>query len=112
MSGPEAGQRSACAALVVAIGDGLRPIGTVVIAFTVESRIGHRGLSTLANGYGPFESTLLLDYPLPRRAPQSLGDVEQLNVPTKYDGWQVETIDLNDLSAIVMSVRRWMEGVQ
>ncbi len=112
ISGPEAGQRSACAALVAANTDGLRPVGTVVIAFTVESRIGHRGLSTLANGYGPFDRTLLIDYPLTRRPPEGLGNVERLRVPTKYDGWQIETIDLNDVSAAVTKIRRWMEGTQ
>jgi putative aminopeptidase FrvX len=112
LSGLHAGQRSACAALIAAHRDAPRLTGSLVVAFTVESRIGHRGVYTLLNGYGPFESTLLVAYHGPRQMEDGFGDVVRMGVETRYTGWQVETVDLTELQPLVRSIREWMRGTQ
>lgn len=113
LAGPEAGQRGSCAALAQAYLDRPRARGTVVAAFVVESRIGHRGLSTLTNARGPFDATLLLDYPAPDGLiTASYGAVERVQTPTRYNGWAVETVGRSDLEAILARIKNWMEVEQ
>jgi putative aminopeptidase FrvX len=111
LAGPEAGQRGSCAALAQAYLDRPRARGTVVAAFVVESRIGHRGLSTLTNARGPFDATLLLDYPAPERLiTESYGSVERVRMATRYDGWPVETVARTELEVILARIKNWMEA--
>lgn len=111
LAGPEAGQRGSCAALTRAYLDRPNVQGTVTIAFTVESRLGHRGLSTVMNARGPFDATLLLDYPLPERLSfGDLGTLEHWALDTSYDGLPIETIDLADVEALTARIDQWMEG--
>jgi hypothetical protein len=85
----------------------------VILAFLVESRIGHRGLSTLANARGPFEETLLLDYPAGDRfLTESYGSVERVQLSTSYDGWPVETVSSADVEVLVARIKNWMEADQ
>lgn len=107
LAGPEAGQRGSCAALARAYLNRPTTVGTVVVAFTVESRIGHRGLTTLSHTRGPFQETLLLDYP-PRGNLEALGTMNSRALETRYDGWQVETIDLADVESMAESISQWM----
>ena len=107
LAGPEAGQRGACAALARAYLNRPEVTGTVVIAFTVESRIGHRGLTTLTKTRGPFDATFLLDYPL-RGDLDALGTLNSQSLETRYDGWQVETIDLANVESMAERITRWM----
>ena len=107
LAGPEAGQRGSCAALARAYLNRPEVVGTVVVAFTVESRIGHRGLTTLTHTRGPFEATLLLDYPL-RGDVVALGTLTSETLATRYDGWQVETIDMADVESMAERITQWM----
>jgi putative aminopeptidase FrvX len=110
LAGPEAGQRSSCAALARAYLDRPRVHGTVILAFVVESRIGHRGLSTLTNARGPFEETLLLDYPGDDRFfTEAYGSVERVQLSTRHDGWPVETVSSADVEALLARIKSWME---
>ena len=95
MAGPNAGRRSACAALAEAATTA-PGAGRVVIAFTVEQELGQRGLRTLANIGGPFERTIFVDG-VPggagniversdttmARALPALGTVTRLGLPTR-----------------------------
>lgn len=110
LAGSEAGQRGSCAALARAVMNRPDVRGTVVAAFVTESRIRHRGLLTVANRHGPFTETILLDYPAPRTLPDLLGNVEGRDLPTRYDGWPVETIDLRDVTRLTRSLMEWMGG--
>ncbi len=107
LAGTEAGQRGSCAALARAYLNRPQVAGTVVVAFTVESRIGHRGLTTLTRTRGPFDATLLLDYPL-RGDLAALGTLDSQRLETRYDGWQVETIDLADVESMAERITQWM----
>ncbi len=108
LAGPESGQRGSCAALARAIMN--RPVthGTVVSAFLVESRIRHRGLMTVANGHGPFEQTLLLDYPAPASPPEMFGTVEERRLEARYEGWAAETIDLREVRTLTRRLEAWI----
>ena len=110
LAGPEAGQRGSCAALARAVMDRPTVRGSVVVAFVVESHVGHRGLMTVANAHGPFEETFLLAYPGPANLPESLGRVERRGLTARYKGWPVETIGLRDVAALTQSLKSWMEG--
>lgn len=117
VAGPEAGQRGACAALVAAARaavarNNYQLHGQLVIAFAVESRIGHRGLGTLLNLRGPFQETLLVDYPEPRRFPlaERMGEVTRLTLETRYEGLAIETISLADVESLSKRIEAWLEG--
>jgi len=119
LAGPFAAQRASCAALAQVYLQSPRATGTVVLAFTVESRLRHRGLATIANGIGPFEGTLLLDYPFNDRFPlerqfgeaERLGTVERANLTTLYTGTRVETVDLAEVRATAERITAWI-GVE
>jgi hypothetical protein len=123
LASPMAGRRAACAALMtVARGwiAGRSPRGSVTVAFVVEQQLGQRGLGTLANERGPFESTLLADgWPrmdgletlehdadLAQRWP-ALGTVWRLRLPTRYSGTPVETVSLQQTHALWARVESW-----
>ena len=110
LAGPESGQRGSCAALARAIMNRPNARGTVVAAFVVESHIRHRGLMTVANAHGPFDQTLLLDYPAPESLSEMFGSVEERGLDTRYEGWPVETIDLREVRALTRSLQRWIGG--
>lgn len=118
IAGPFAAQRASCAALARVYLQSPRTSGTVVLAFTVESRMRHRGLATIANGTGPFEGTLLLDYPFTDRAPLErqfrdaarLGTVQRMSMSSRYTGTAVETVDVRDVRATVDSIMGWIGG--
>ncbi len=110
LAGPESGQRGACAALARAVMNRPNAQGTVVAAFVVESHIRHRGLMTVANAHGPFEQTILLDYPAPRSLADMFGSVEARGLETRYEGWPVETIDLREVRALTRSLESWIGG--
>ena len=84
--------------------------GTVVAAFVVESHIRHRGLMTVANAHGPFQETILLEYPVPRTLADMFGTVEQRGLDTRYEGWPVETIDLREVRELTQSLQSWIAG--
>jgi hypothetical protein len=70
-------------------------------------------LSTLTNARGPFDATLLLDYPAPDRLiTESYGSVARVQMPTRYGGWSVETVGRSDLEAILARIKNWMEAEQ
>ena len=110
LAGPESGQRGSCAALARAVMNRPNARGTVVAAFVVESHLRHRGLMTVANAHGPFDQTLLLDYPAPRNLADMFGSVEQRGLETRYEGWPVETIDLREVRALTRSLEAWIGG--
>ncbi len=110
LAGPESGQRGSCAALARAVMNRPATRGTVVAAFVVESHIRHRGLMTVGNTHGPFEQTLLLDYPAPRTLDDMFGSVDQRALGTRYDGWPVETIDLREVRELTRSIESWIGG--
>ena len=110
LAGPESGQRGSCAALARAIMNRPNARGTVVAAFVVESHIRHRGLMTVGNAHGPFDQTLLLDYPAPESLSEMFGSVEERGLDTRYEGWPAETIDLREVRALTRSLQRWIGG--
>ncbi len=108
VAAPAAGSRAACSALAHAVTGRTDVTGTVVVAFTVESRLGHRGLLTLAPTKGPFEQTVLLNYPLPRALPDEFGTVESWDIPTSYEETPVESIDLADIDQLRDRLVSWI----
>lgn len=112
LAAPSAGRRAACAALLISV-RASRPVGRVVVAFTVERQLGRRGLLTLVNTLGPFDRTLLVDGHfgtlgslaegpdslLARRVP-GLGAVTRVELPAMYPGTPVETIAVADVRAL------------
>lgn len=109
LAAPEAAARGACAALATAAAMKPTARGTVVLVWTVESKIRHRGLLTAANGYTP-ERTLLLNYPVPRNVGAPLGQVDTLSVSSRYPGTAVETIDLGDVERLALRIAQWIGG--
>jgi len=110
LAAPEAGQRGACAALARAAMNRPEVRGTVTVAFTTESRLGHGGLLTLGNLRGPYRETLLVGYPELRETPNPLGAVRRMALETRYDEWQVETISLREVRELSERVEEWMTG--
>lgn len=95
IAAPNAGRRSACAALASAALTRPRVRGTVVVAFTVQSLYADTaGLKTVQNLQGPFAET------------------RQLSVPVKFADTAVETVGLRDVEALVADVVRWIGGGQ
>jgi putative aminopeptidase FrvX len=91
LAAPNAGRRSACAALAAAALSKLRVHGTVVVAFTVQSLYADTaGLKTVKNVQGPF------------------ADAREAVLPTRYTGTDVETVALRDVEALVADLARWI----
>lgn len=95
LAAPNAGRRSACAALAAAALSKPRVRGTVVVAFTVQSLYADTaGLKGVQNRMGPFE--------------ESRG----VSVQLKFPDTAVETISLRDVDALVADLVRWIGGGQ
>ena len=93
LAAPNAGRRSACAALAAAALSRPRVRGTVVVAFTVQSLYADTaGLKAVNALQGPFD------------------DARQLVVPAKFSDTGVETIALADVEALVRDVVQWIGG--
>lgn len=95
LAAPNAGRRSACAALAAAALSKPRVRGTVVVAFTVQSLYADTaGLKGVQNRMGPFE--------------ESRG----VSVQLKFPDTAVETVSLRDVDALVADLVRWIGGGQ
>jgi putative aminopeptidase FrvX len=95
LAAPNAGRRSACAALASAALSKPRVRGTVVVAFTVQSLYADTaGLKGVQNRMGPFEES------------------RAVSVQSKYPDTAVETVSLRDVDALVKDVLQWMGGGQ
>lgn len=95
LAAPNAGRRSACAALASAALSRPRVNGTVVVAFTVQSLYADTaGLKTVVNLQGPFS------------------DARLVTVPSKFGETTVETVTLKDVDALMADVVRWIGGGQ
>jgi putative aminopeptidase FrvX len=91
LAAPNAGRRSACAALAAAALSRPRVRGTVVVAFTVQSLYADSaGLKAVMNLQGPFGST------------------RDVTVGSRFPDTAVETVSLRDVSALVAELSRWM----
>jgi hypothetical protein len=93
LAAPNAGRRSACAALASAALSKPRVRGSVVIAFTVQGLYADTaGLKTVRSLQGPFAES------------------RQVSVPVKYADTAVETVALTDVDALVKDVVQWIAG--
>jgi len=93
IAAPNAGRRSACAALAAAALAKPRVRGSVVVAFTVQGLYADTaGLNTVRNLQGPFDES------------------RQVSVPVKYGDTAVETVALSDVEALVKDVVQWIGG--
>jgi putative aminopeptidase FrvX len=93
IAAPNAGRRSACAALAAAALSKPRVRGSVVVAFTVQGLYADTaGLNTVRNLQGPFDES------------------RQVSVPVKYGDTAVETVALSDVAALVQDVVQWIGG--
>ena len=113
LAAPEAGRRAACAALAASLLRAPRPRGSVVAVFAVESRLNHRGLFTAQNMNGPFDQTVLLQYPIADAALGSaLGQVQRWSLAPRFEGSPVETVDLGEADRLAGRVGQWIGGGQ
>lgn len=119
-----AGRRAACASLVLAVRQSIvraKAIPPVMVAFAVEQELSERGLGTLANAYGPFDETLIVDgRPGARGALQqgadvdasarwpALGRVTRWSVPVAYGGTAVETVGMGDAQSLYEALVKWI----
>jgi len=126
LAAPVVGRRAACAALLVAARQSTlraKLIPPVMVAFAVEQELSERGLGTLANAYGPFEETLIVDAgPGPRGGLQqgpdveasgrwpALGRVTRWSLPVTYGGTAVETVRVGDAEALQNALVKWIGG--
>ncbi len=110
VAAPAAGSRAACSALAHAVTGRTGVTGTVVLAFAVESRLGNRGLLTLATTKGPFDETVLLNYPKPRGLPDGFGAIENWDIPTRYEETPVESINLAEIDEVRDRLLGWFGG--
>jgi putative aminopeptidase FrvX len=126
LAAPVAGRRVACAALVLAARQsivGAKAIPPVTVAFAIEQGLSERGLGTLANAFGPFDETLVVDgRPGARgglqRGPDvdtsarwpKLGRVTRWSLPVTYTGTAVETVGLGDGDALQDALVQWIGG--
>ncbi len=111
LAAPEVGRRVACAALTSALLKAPRPHGSVVAVFAVESHLNHRGLLTAQSVNGPFDQTVLLQYPIPDAAlANGFGRVQRWNLPLRFDGSPVETVNLADADSLAGRIGQWIGG--
>jgi endoglucanase len=95
LAAPNAGRRSACAALAAAALSKPRVRGTVVVAFTVQSLYADTaGLKAVQNLQGPFEVTRMV------------------TLISEYRETAAETVALRDVDALVADLVRWIGGGQ
>ena len=91
VAAPNAGRRSACAALAAAALSRPRVRGTVVVAFTAQSLYADSaGLKAVKNLQGPFALT------------------RDVTVASRFADTAVETVSLRDVEALVAELTRWM----
>lgn len=91
LAAPNAGRRSACAALAAAALKKPAVRGTVVVAFTVQSLYADTaGLKTVLALQGPFTET------------------RNVTVPSTFAETTVETVRLRDVEGLVSELLRWM----
>jgi putative aminopeptidase FrvX len=126
LAAPAVGRRTACAALVLAVGQSIvraKLIPQVTVAFAVEQELSQRGLATLGNELGPFDETVLVDSRAGQRGalqqePDSgatarwprLGQVTRWSLPVRYAGTPVETVALADADSLRSALVRWIGG--
>jgi len=126
LAAPVVGRRAACAALLVAVRQSAlraKLIPPVMVAFVVEQQLSERGLGTLANGYGPFEETLIVDGrpgawgdlqqgPDPDTSARwpALGRVSRWILPVTYNGTPVETVRVGDAESLYEGLVKWIGG--
>jgi putative aminopeptidase FrvX len=95
LAAPNAGRRSACAALATVALSRPRVRGTVVVAFTVQSLYADTaGLKSVNALQGPF------------------ADAREARLTTQYTGTAVETVALRDVEALVADLARWIGAPQ
>ena len=95
LAAPNAGRRSACAALAAAALSKPRARGSVVVAFTVQGLYADTaGLNTVKALQGPFAES------------------RQVSLSVKFADTAVETVTLRDVDALVSDVVRWIGGGQ
>lgn len=119
VSGPAAGNRAACAAIVAASQGAAPQSGETIFVVSVQSRFNFAGLSAVLARLGPVDSLIVLDDALaragamlagPRATPWSALSRVQVTtalaaVPrTRWAGTLVETISENDLRALFATV--------
>jgi putative aminopeptidase FrvX len=92
LAAPVAGARAACAALAAAVLARPEARGTVVAAFTVQSRYANTGLRAVAALAGPFAEERLA----------ALG--------VRYEGTPVETVSLAAADSLARALVAWIEG--
>jgi hypothetical protein len=93
LAAPAAGRRAACAALAAAALAKPRARGTVVVAFTVQSRYaGNAGLNSVNALQGPFDET------------------REVTLPVTFADTAVETVALADADALVQDLVQWIGG--
>ncbi|HET7790819.1 MAG TPA: hypothetical protein VFK78_08500 [Gemmatimonadales bacterium] len=93
LAAPDAGRRTACAALVAAATSRSKPKGTVVIAFTVEGlEGGNPGLAAAKALHGPFD------------------DTREVTLPARFANTPVETVNLDDARALEKQLEEWIGG--
>jgi putative aminopeptidase FrvX len=126
LAAPVAGRRAACAALLLAARRSIVPakaIPPVTVAFAVEQELSERGLGTLANAYGPFDETLIVDGRPGARGTllqgpdgdasarwPGLGGVTRWSVPVSHGGTPVETVSLRDVESLQDALVKWIGG--
>jgi hypothetical protein len=128
LAAPVAGRRTACAALLLAVRQSTlraKLIPPVTVAFAVEQELSQRGLGTLANAFGPFDETVIVDgRPGVRGSLQQepdaeestrwpgLGRVIKWSLPVTYGGTAVETVSLGDAESLREALVKWIGGDQ
>ncbi len=119
LASPVAGRRAACTALLEAAFTARPARGSVVVAFVVEQSFTRRGLLTLGKSRGPFSSVVLLEGRAgdPAKLPASpdsasLGGYEVWGLKVRYAGTPVETISLDDATALQQRIVAWIGGAR
>ena len=121
VSGPAAGNRASCAAIVAASQGNAPQSGETIFVVSVQSRFNFAGLSAVLARVGPVDSLIVLDDALartgtmlagPRAAPWSALPRVQVTTSlaatprTRWAGTLVETISENDLRELFATVAR------
>jgi putative aminopeptidase FrvX len=121
VSGPAAGNRAACAAIVAASQSTAPQSGETIFVVSVQSRFNFAGLSAVLARLGPVDSLIVLDDALartgtmlagPRASPWSALSRVQVTTSlaaaprTRWTGTLVETISESDLRDLFATVAR------
>ena len=121
VSGPAAGNRAACAAIVAASQSTAPQSGETIFVVSVQSRFNFAGLSAVLARLGPVDTLIVIDDALartgtmlagPRATPWSALERVQVKTSlaasprTRWTGTLVETINENDLRELFATVAR------